>query len=169
MVLKTFVFCWGGDSSPIRKIDDTGVSLFFLRRSGGHLGWRREVAGMTFRCLVTACVVGFMGIVANAEVLISEGCDTASDYAGATASGSGLLGSFPKAFTTSVGLAGGKWSGYGSQPRAFARTLPLPEGFESKGDACVGMNRGSNATAHRFRLPRQPTQVSWRMTDRGSA
>ena len=105
---------------------------------------------MTFRCLVTACVVGFMGIVANAEVLISEGCDTASDYAGAAASGSGLLGSFPKAFTTSVGLAGGKWSGYGSQPRAFARTLPLPEGFESKGDACVGMNRGSNATAHRW-------------------
>ena len=106
------------------------------------------------RDVVAACAVGVI-CQSQAEILVSEGCDTTSDYANVGSGGSALLSSFPKAFTANVGLAGSKWSGYGTQPHTYPTTLPLPTCFESagivsKGAACVGMNRGSNATGHRW-------------------
>ena len=105
--------------------------------------------------VATVAVAFTVSFAARATVLLSEGCDTASDYAGVAETGSELLGKLPKSWNASIGLANGKWSGYGSQPRAYLKNLPLPEcfaaaGIESKGAACVGMNRGSNATEHRW-------------------
>lgn len=105
--------------------------------------------------VATVAVAFTVSFAARATVLLSEGCDTASDYAGVAETGSELLGKLPKSWDASIGLANGKWSGYGTQPRAYLKNLPLPEcfaaaGIESKGAACVGMNRGSNATAHRW-------------------
>ena len=95
---------------------------------------------------------------ASAEVLVSEGCDTTSDYAGATSiadKGVNLNTYFPKSFTASIGLAGSKWSGWGDKPKTYSVDLPLPDcfasaGLVSKGGACVGLARGSAATQHRW-------------------
>ena len=103
--------------------------------------------------IVLACVAS-----ASAEVLVSEGCDLTSDYAGAKSisdKGTNLIDSFPKAFTESVGLAGTKWSGWGDKPKAYSASLPLPSSFAdvgltSKGGACVGMTRGTASTDHRW-------------------
>lgn len=95
---------------------------------------------------------------ASAEVLVSEGCDTTSDYAGAKSiadNGVNLNTYFPKSFTASIGLAGSKWSGWGDKPKTYSVDLPLPgcfasAGLVSKGGACVGLARGSAATQHRW-------------------
>ena len=121
--------------------------LSFLR--GAHFG---NIAGALFSALLCAAS-------ASAEVLVSEGCDMASDYAGAaaiSANGTNLLKTYPKTLNASTGIAdGAKWTGWGDKPKAYAATLPLPESFAvvgltSKGAACVGMARGSAATDHRW-------------------
>ena len=106
--------------------------------------------------LFAALVAGVFGLSANAEVLVSEGCDTTKDYTSVSASGSGLLGNYPKSWTANIGIMKDKkWSGYGSQPKAYPYDLPLPEcfaaaGITSKGAACVGHNSGANQTDHRW-------------------
>lgn len=96
---------------------------------------------------------------ASAEVLVSEGCDMASDYAGAaaiSANGTNLLKTYPKTLNASTGIAdGAKWTGWGDKPKAYAATLPLPASFAdagltSRGGACVGLARGTANTQHRW-------------------
>lgn len=120
--------------------------LSFLR--GAHFG---NIAGALFSALLCAAS-------ASAEVLVSEGCDTTSDYVGAKSiadNGVNLNTYFPKSFTASIGLAGSKWSGWGDKPKTYSVDLPLPgcfasAGLVSKGGACVGLARGSAATQHRW-------------------
>lgn len=108
------------------------------------------------RCLIAAAFVVGMSLVSFGEILVSEGCDTTVDYVSASASGSGLLGTYPKAWTANIGIMKDKkWSGYGSQPKAYLRDLPMPEcfaaaGITSKGAASVGLNTGANQTDHRW-------------------
>ena len=110
-----------------------------------------KIAGALFSALLCAAS-------ASAEVLVSEGCDTTSDYVGAKSiadNGVNLNTYFPKSFTASIGLAGSKWSGWGDKPKTYSVDLPLPDcfasaGLVSKGGACVGLARGSAATQHRW-------------------
>lgn len=110
---------------------------------------------LTRYCLFTALAAG-MSLFSFGEVLVSEGCDTSNDYKGLGSDGSGLLGSYPKNFSTSVaiGLGGSTWGGYGSQPHVWPKNLPFPECFGnalvSQGEACVGMNNGNNAADNRW-------------------
>ena len=108
------------------------------------------------RVVFAAAIAVGMLLVSYGEVLVSEGCDTSNDYKGLGSGGAALLGSYPKNFQTSVavGLGGSTWGGYGSQPRVWPKNLPLPACFGtalvSQGEACVGMNNGTNAADNRW-------------------